>query len=241
MVLYLPEGWLKDLERCRRVKIPKGTPFRTKHELVIELIDTIREWNIDLAPVLGDQAYGDCIALRIAITACEMTYCMNVSRSLGLYTADTSFEVPAATGTSGRPFKRPRPDRAALSAQKLGDAETDKSEIVYRTTRQQRDLTGVFSFHRVRAAQTLRDTGQLPDEEWLIVQHPHGSHDRYKHWLCNLPADANPGELAKLARMRWTIELDYKQLKGHLGLNHLEGRSWARWHKHYTLVTVAHA
>jgi len=103
------------------------------------------------------------------------------------------------------------------------------------------DLTGVFSFHRVRAAQTLRDTGQLPDEEWLIVQHPHGSHDRYKHWLCNLPADANPGELAKLARMRWTIELDYKQLKGHLGLNHLEGRSWARWHKHYTLVTVAHA
>lgn len=41
--------------------------------------------------------------------------------------------------------------------------------------------------------------------------------------------------------MRWTIELDYKQLKGHFGLNHFEGRSWAGWHKHRTLATVAHA
>ena len=26
--------------------------------------------------------------------------------------------------------------------------------------------------------------------------------------------------------LRWTIELDYKQLKGELGLDHYEGRSW---------------
>ena len=26
--------------------------------------------------------------------------------------------------------------------------------------------------------------------------------------------------------MRWKIELDYKQLKGELGLDHYEGRSW---------------
>jgi len=36
------------------------------------------------------------------------------------------------------------------------------------------------------------------------------------------------------------IELDYKQLKGHLGLDHYEGRSWLGWHHHAALVTVAH-
>jgi len=40
--------------------------------------------------------------------------------------------------------------------------------------------------------------------------------------------------------MRWKIELDYKQLKGELGLDHYEGRSYAGWHHHTALVTVAH-
>ena len=46
--------------------------------------------------------------------------------------------------------------------------------------------------------------------------------------------------LAWLARLVWTIELDYRQLKGELGLDHYEGRSWIGWHHHTALVTVAH-
>ena len=40
--------------------------------------------------------------------------------------------------------------------------------------------------------------------------------------------------------MRWKIELDYKQLKGELGLDHYEGRSWLGWYHHTALVTAAH-
>ncbi len=36
------------------------------------------------------------------------------------------------------------------------------------------------------------------------------------------------------------IELDYKQLKGELGLDHYEGRSYPGFHHHCTLVTAAH-
>lgn len=35
-----------------------------------------------------------------------------------------------------------------------------------------------------------------------------------------LPEDTKPEQLARLARLRWKIELDYKQLKGELGLDH---------------------
>ncbi len=33
---------------------------------------------------------------------------------------------------------------------------------------------------------------------------------------------------------------DYKQLKGELGLDHYEGRSWLGWYHHTALVTAAH-
>ena len=37
------------------------------------------------------------------------------------------------------------------------------------------------------------------------------------------------------------IELYYRQLKGALGLDHYEGRSWRGVHNHGALVTPAHA
>jgi SRSO17 transposase len=47
-------------------------------------------------------------------------------------------------------------------------------------------------------------------------------------------------ELVRLGKLRWRIEHDYRELKGALGLDHYEGRSFAGWHHHVTLVSVAH-
>ena len=62
------------------------------------------------------------------------------------------------------------------------------------------------------------------------------------HRLLDLqpPSSTEPERLARLARLRWKIELDYKQLKGELGLDHYEGRSWLGWYHHTALVTAAH-
>ncbi|HTD77134.1 MAG TPA: IS701 family transposase, partial [Chloroflexota bacterium] len=77
-------------------------------------------------------------------------------------------------------------------------------------------------------------------EEWLICEWPAGQEVPSDYWISNLPADTAPEQLARLARMRWKIELDYKQLKGELGLDHYEGRSWLGWYHHTALVTAAH-
>ena len=47
------------------------------------------------------------------------------------------------------------------------------------------------------------------------------------------------GRLARLARLRWKIELDYRQLKGELGLDRYEGRPWLGWYTPH-LVTAVH-
>jgi SRSO17 transposase len=37
--LYLPQEWLENTERAAEAKLPPGTPFRTKTELALEVID----------------------------------------------------------------------------------------------------------------------------------------------------------------------------------------------------------
>src|SRR5688572_9498471 len=41
--------------------------------------------------------------------------------------------------------------------------------------------------------------------------------------------------------LRWRIERDYQELKGELGLDHFEGRTWAGFHHHVALCAAAHA
>jgi len=102
-------------------------------------------------------------------------------------------------------------------------------------------VTSRFIFTRVRALKKWGNgASEEPREEWLIAEWPEGHEQPIDYWLSNLPADSEPERLARLARLRWKIELDYKQLKGELGLDHYEGRSWLGWYHHTALVTAAH-
>jgi len=47
--------------------------------------------------------------------------------------------------------------------------------------------------------------------------------------------------LVRMARGRWRIEQDYRELKEELGLDHFEGRHWLGWYHHVTLVSMAFA
>ena len=46
--------------------------------------------------------------------------------------------------------------------------------------------------------------------------------------------------LVKTTKLRWRIERDYQSLKGEVGLDHYEGRSWQGWNHHVTLATMAY-
>lgn len=89
-----------------------------------------------------------------------------------------------------------------------------------------------------RAAQAAG--GELP-VRWLLAEWPPGESEPTKYWLSNLPENTPIQQLVRLAKLRWRIEHDYRELKDALGLDHFEGRSWRGWHHHVTLVSVAHA
>lgn len=61
-----------------------------------------------------------------------------------------------------------------------------------------------------------------------------------KYFLSNLPPNTSLKRLVHTAKDRWWVEHSYRQLKGELGLDHFEGRTWTGWHHHVTLVMLAY-
>ena len=84
-------------------------------------------------------------------------------------------------------------------------------------------------------------TGDELPLRWLICQWPAKEPEPTKYWLSNLPDDTPLKQLVRLAKMRFRVEQDYRELKDALGLDHFEGRSYPGWNHHVTLVSVAHA
>jgi len=241
--LYLPEEWCADQERRRRAKIPAEIEFKTKPELGVELIERAAGWDVCRAPVLGDSAYGDNTELRERLDDAGSEYVLSASQETTVFAPETTFAVPERAGKTGRPPSRPRPDPApesigALIAGLDADAFTT---VRFRDGPEGEPISSRFCFLRVRAAHEWEQATPFPPrEEWLIAEWPEGRDEPTDYWISNLPEGTEPERLARLARLRWRIELDYKQLKGELGLDHYEGRSYLGWHHHTALVTAAH-
>jgi SRSO17 transposase len=241
--LYLPEEWCADEERRRKAKIPAGVGFKTKPQLAGVLIEQAAGWDVPQAPILADCAYGDNSAFRTSLQALEREYVLAVSAQISVYGPETVFAVPARKGTVGRRRSVARPDRKPESVRALAERLPRRAwqTLPCRTTAAGEDVCSRFALVRVVTTHPVRSDCLPPRQEWLIIEWPQHADAPTDYWLSNLSADEPPERLARLARLRWTIELDYRQLKGELGLDHYEGRSYAGFHHHCALVTCAHA
>ena len=93
-----------------------------------------------------------------------------------------------------------------------------------------RPLTARFCALRVRPP-----TGR--GDRWLLCER--SDTDLRKYYLLHLPATTALVDLVALARSRWPIEQQYRELKDDLGLDHFEGRTSAGWTHHVVLAAVA--
>ena len=48
-------------------------------------------------------------------------------------------------------------------------------------------------------------------------------------------------EIVRIIQERWRTERAYEELKGELGLDHFEGRSFPGWHHHISVVLCCYA
>jgi SRSO17 transposase len=154
-----------------------------------------------------------------------------------------------AYGGLGRPSV-PRYRTAPVSLRQLAIAHADQVQpVTWRQgTKETKGnpgaaMTSWFLAIRVRPASRRiprAGDGSLP-ECWLLAEWPPQASEPADYWLSDLPEDTPATELVRLAKIRWRIEHDYRELKHGLGLDHFEGRTYTGWHRHVTLAALAQA
>jgi SRSO17 transposase len=239
--LYLPEQWDQDPRReaCR---VPDEARHEPKWKLALDIIDELLGWGIEAPPVLGDAAYGDVTEFRLGLQEREIAYVLDVKSTTSALPEDAEPQRPDYQGR-GRPpaprYRRPFGSVAALATA----AGLDAYRRVTWREGSRGPMSSRFVALRIRPANVkLRRAdpdGELP-VRWLLAEWPDGKDAPTDYWLSNLPADTPIERLVELAKLRWRVEHDYRELKDALGLDHFEGRSWPGWHHHVTLVCVAH-
>jgi SRSO17 transposase len=269
--LFCPQSWddaeLADpvqaagaRRRRELAHIPDQVRHTEKWRLALAMIDEMTGpggWGVldqitarGAAPpvVAADAGYGDNTTFRLELTARGFAYVVAVKGTTSARPHDAVAET-MAYGGRGRPSV-PRYRTAPVSLRQLALASADKVRPVTwrqgtKTAKDNPAAAMTSHFLAIRARPANRDIPRAADGSlpacWLLAEWPPGSDEPTDYWLSTLPPDTPIAELVRLAKIRWRIEHDYRELKTGLGLGHFEGRSYTGWHRHVTLAALAQA
>jgi SRSO17 transposase len=243
--LYIPKGWFEDPERMAKSKIPSETTFRTKSELALELIDQVIGWELPARPVVADSHYGDDFRFRQQLRRRGISYAVQVEPTTVVWEKDPN-EVAPPLQRTGRPGKYcplaalPKPENLTFVAMRLPHDLWHQIEWREGTRGPQKSR---FALLQVWAAHGWDKPGHGERvAELLLIEWPEGKNAPSKYWLAWFgPESMDLLQVVRIAKARWRVELDYREMKEELGLDHYEGRHWLGWHHHVTLVTIAYA
>jgi SRSO17 transposase len=228
MELYLPESWASDQARRRAARIPDSVVFKTKHELAMDLISRALDDGIPGEVVLADADYGRSHVFRDFVRFKGLDYAVAVRADARVWLLDQDGRKPAA-----------------MSVRQLGIdlGEGTFRKITWRDgTRPNKKLSSRFVFRRVKPAY---DDGSAPamlrEPVWLVIEWPEGESRPTKFFLTNLRGRMTKKQIVRTIKERWKTERVYEELKGELGFDHYEGRSFVGWHHHVTAAICCYA
>jgi SRSO17 transposase len=247
--------------RSARAGIPGDVRHKEKWRLALEMLDEMagaEGWGVldqvaaagGARPVVAaDAGYGDNTTFRLELEQRGWQYVVAVKGTTSAHAGDARPATPARRGGPGRPARPAYPSPPA-NLRILAIANADKiGQVTWRqgtkATKGNPAATMRSHFLAIRVRPANRDIpragdGSLPDC-WLLAEWPPWADEPTDYWLSDLPAGTPIEELVRLAKIRWRIEHDYRELKHGLGLDHFEGRSYTGWHRHVTLAALAQA
>ncbi|XWU98013.1 IS701 family transposase [Corallococcus exiguus] len=244
MRLYLPEEWATDKARRKAAGVPEEVCATRKWELALSQLDDALTWGVRKHVVLADAGYGNCREFREGLTARGLPYLVAVPGQHKVWHPGATPHLPVKkAGAYGRPRTR-FVDDSGVQPWTIEELARQLPEEEYRRISWREGSRGTqastFAAVRIQVADghVVRKAPGAP--EWLVCEWPPGEAAPTKYYLSSLPEDTPLKRLVTLAKLRWRIEHDYQEMKGEVGLDHFEGRTWRGFHHHATLCMVAH-
>ena len=224
--LYLPRSWLDSPARRAEARIPEETTFKTKPELALDLVVRALEAKVPGEIVLADAAYGTSVDFRNGLVAYGLDYAVGINGASKVWTLDA----------------RGRQSREPISALDLGVRLGRKAfrHVSWRDGTRG-PLFSKFCFRRVVVAHDDGTPASDRDPLWLVIEWPDDEKQPTKFTLTTLPRRMSKKQIARTIKERWRTEQAYAELKGELGLDHYEGRSYPGWNHHVSVVLCCYA
>ncbi len=231
--LYLPEVWIDDPVRRKKARIPEERVFKTKIDLALDLITRAVEDKVPGDTVLTDSAYGRSSAFRDTVRMFGLDYAVAVDAatrvwvldSLGRRRGDAIAVAALGTQLGVKAFRR------LTWRQGPSDGKGGKG----------RKLTSRFLFRRVKPAHEDWSEPAQREPLWLVMEWPPNEPRPTKFFFTTLPRRLSKKKIVRTLKERWRTERAYQELKGELGLDHFEGRSFTGWHHHVSAVLCCYA
>jgi SRSO17 transposase len=232
--LYMPKEWFdKDHGELRRkCHVPKGLKFKTKNELLLEMLrKAVASEHFKVKYVGVDSAFGQDQDFLDTVAA-EFVYFAEVSGKTPLY--EELPEMLDQKNSSLRNTKLPHPSFPARMVDEIANDERYPWEEV---------ALGIGSTGPIiakdKCLKVIEQRNDKPGKDvWLYVRRLEDGSSKYA--LCNESMDASIDDIRKPAIMRWSIEKCFKECKDYLGMDHYEVRSWPSWRRHILLTLLSH-
>ena len=209
--LYLPIAWCTDAARRTKARIPVSARFREKWRIALRHIRQVLKAGFTITAVVTDADYGARTAFRRGLERLGLRYGIALPSTAAVWTAGARCSRTAAAIGGALP---------EAAWHRVTWADGTKGPLAAR-----------FAAVRVRPAKSRGD-------RWLLCERSLAD-DARKYYLLNLDATASLHDLVTVARSRWPIEQQYRELKDELGIDHFEGRSYRGWAHHTVLTAIA--
>ena len=221
--LYLNRDWVSGAShavRRQRTGVPVGTPFRTKPELALDMLaGLVAEGSLPVRWVTCDEGFGRSHDFLDGVAGLGLGYLAEVPRNTQVWTR--------------------RPTRCGAPSQAVAAVADQLPRAAWRPFVLREGSKGPQAVLCTVLRVTARRDRAPGPAAWLLLRRNPAT-DELKGYLCNGPAEMAPERLVWLAGLRWPIEQCFRDGKQLFGLGDYEGRSWQGWHRHATLVMLAH-
>lgn len=225
--LYLPESWTENRAKCNKARVPDDVCFQTKIDLALGMIGRASQAHIPGEILLADASYGSSARFRNAVRRLGFDFAVNVQSNADVVRLDSRDRAIGEPCSVAELVDR----RGPRGFQRFTWREASKAP-----------LRSYFRFERVKTTGGDDDV-PFADREplWLVTEWPEGETKPTKYTLTTLRRRMSKKLIIRTLKERWRVERTYQDLKGELGLDHFEGRSFPGWHHHVSVVLCCYA
>jgi SRSO17 transposase len=246
--LYLP-GSVDERSRSAgagRVSRRTSAPSRPSGRSPSDLLDEVRAERLPHALVVADAGYGVATELREGLEQRRERYIVGVTGDTVALIGPTGWVPRAPKSKRGRPATASLPGggRAAPGGDPHASRDVGADDRLLARghegqagsrVRLGSGLAGPPVGGRRPRPMPSRTPRRPPAGSWWS-----GGEMEHQVRPLQLALRHDPGAGGRLWKERWQVERGYEQLKGELGLDHFEGRSWPGFHHHAAMTFLAY-